>query len=502
MDDRELLAAYARDRSESAFSELAGRHLAWVYSVALRHVGNPALAEDVAQSVFVLLARKAGSIRFETVLGGWLFRTTRFVANRALRSETRRRAREGMAASMIPSPTSSDEKEAVWKRLENHLEEAVASLSETDRQAVLLRFYQKKSLLEVGRCLGSSEEAAKKRVSRAIQKMRVFLLGRGVAIGATALTGIMTKYTVQAIPSALVSSMLKKTAASLSSSGALPQLAGEALSFWRWTKLKMFGGVTALLGALAWFFLFLPPHSLPASGSTGNPESLQLLGQTPMKSVVDSRATASQTPQAEVRVLHFRVLAKDSGEPVRNAPLGVNTVSGAGWKQRFDLSTDETGSADIPYPRSATRLDVGVIASGWAARFATWWTDLDGEIPAEYTLRVARVTNSIGGWLINDKGQPIPNAVVDIEFGGSDMAQEENPRERLGFPGAAPVARSGQNGWWSCAVVPPNVKFTPGLRARHSDFAPAKIMSWSSLSTEEEQTRSVKLSGRAGWSPS
>jgi RNA polymerase sigma factor (sigma-70 family) len=102
MDDRELLQTYARDHSEEAFGELVRRHLGWVYSVALRHLGNPVLAQDVAQSVFVLLARKAGSLSSAVQLGGWLFQTTRFVANRALRSENRRRSREEMAASMSP----------------------------------------------------------------------------------------------------------------------------------------------------------------------------------------------------------------------------------------------------------------------------------------------------------------------------------------------------------------------------------------------------------------
>src|SRR5688572_21737496 len=106
MDDRELITAYVRDGSDAAFGELVQRHLPWVYSVAIRQVGNAALAEDVAQSVFVLLARKAGSLQSQTVLGGWLFRTTRFVANRALRAERRRRVREQKAAYMIQAITT------------------------------------------------------------------------------------------------------------------------------------------------------------------------------------------------------------------------------------------------------------------------------------------------------------------------------------------------------------------------------------------------------------
>jgi RNA polymerase sigma factor (sigma-70 family) len=172
MDDRELLKTYAKDHSESAFAELARRHVNWVYSAARRQVNDAQLAEDITQSVFVLLARKAGSLSSSVMLGGWLFRTTRFVASRALRTEIRRKRREQTAVAMNLSTDVPDENEACWNQLAPHLEQAVAALPDTDRSAVLLRFYEKKPLADVGRHLGVSEDAAKKRVSRALEKMR------------------------------------------------------------------------------------------------------------------------------------------------------------------------------------------------------------------------------------------------------------------------------------------------------------------------------------------
>ncbi len=500
MDDRDLLAAYVRDRSEAAFGELVRRHLGWVYSVALRHLGNPALAEEVAQSVFVLLARKAGSLRSGSTPGGWLFRTTRFVANRALRAERRRRTREETAASMIPLTTSSDENEAVWKELEPYLEQAVASLSETDREAILLRFYQEKPLLEVGVCLGLSEEAAKKRVSRAIQKMREFLAGHGVAVGGTVLAGLMAEQTVQAVPAGLVASVAKVAAASISSSGALPQLAQEVLNAWRRTRFKITAGVTASLCGLAWLGFALTQHSPAIDNSPGKLESVQAPAEQPRKTIgVSPESQADPATKPKARAIHFRVLAKDTDEPVSFAPLAVNSVSDEGWKRRFDLATDEKGSADIPYPPAATRLDVGVIASGWVARFATFRTDSDPEIPADYTLNVDRMTNSMGGWLRNEEGQPVANAVVEMEFSVSDMAREENPRERPGFVSSAPIARSDRNGWWTCAVVDPNAERIPRLLARHPDFAPTTIVPASLGDPEDPRSESVKLlrSGRS-----
>ena len=507
MDDRELLEAYARDRSETAFAELVRRHLAWVYSVALRHTGNEALAKDVAQSVFVLLAQKAGSLRSGSLLGGWLFRTTRFVGNRALRAEKRRKTREETAASMIASTTFPDENEAVWKQLEPYLDQAVAALSEADRQAILLRFYEKRPLLEIGRQLGLSEEAAKKRVSRAIQKMREFLVRRGVTVAGTLLAGLMAEHTVQAVPAALAASVAKTAVLGISSSAVWPRLAQETMNAWRWTKFKIIGGVTLSLCGLVSLHFAQAAHSPVLSISTGKPESAQPAGDPPRQIAEQPANVVAAAPAAPVnpstntegRILHFRVVAKDSGEPVSGAPLAVNTVD-TEWKQRFDLSTDENGRADILYPTNIGRLDVGVVASGWAARFVTWRRDSDPEMPTEYTLRVDRMTNFMGGWLRDDQGQPVANAVVEMEFGGSDMAQQENPRERNGFVAAVAVTKSDQNGWWTCAVVDPNARRLPTLRARHPDFALTEIGSgnsdlWSGKLVTT-MNRGVTLTGR------
>src|SRR4029077_3176184 len=122
----------------AAFAELVARHIDWVYSVALRQVGNSQLAEDVAQSVFALLARKAGALSSGTLLGGWLFRSTCFVAKSSLRAERRRRLREETASTMMTT-TQSDDSEVFWQQLAPHLDHAVASLSEAERSAVLLR---------------------------------------------------------------------------------------------------------------------------------------------------------------------------------------------------------------------------------------------------------------------------------------------------------------------------------------------------------------------------
>src|SRR5882762_5962884 len=180
MTDAELLEAYATRRSDSAFSELVSRYINLVYAVALRQVRDPHLAEDVAQAVFLVLARKAGSIGSNVILTGWLFRTTRFVAARAARGEARRRHHELEAAIMNQENTAPEPDESNWREIAPQLDEAIAALPEADRNAVLLRFFQAQPMRAVGQKLALSEDAAKKRVSRALDKLKRILVRRGI----------------------------------------------------------------------------------------------------------------------------------------------------------------------------------------------------------------------------------------------------------------------------------------------------------------------------------
>ncbi len=250
MTDWELVQEYAKSRSETAFAELVRRHLAWVYSVALRKVRQTQLAEEVAQSVFVLLARKAGKLHSGTILSGWLFRTACFVASRALRAEQRQKNRELSASSMNSVTISPDATEAAWEQLAPHLDGAVRSLSEPDRTAILLRFYEKKPMQEIGLRLGISEDAAKKRVSRAIEKMRTSLIQRGVTLGGGVLIAALTASTVQAAPVTLAANVVSTAMASASASAVLPHLARETLRAWQWAKIKLAAGVAAGSAAL------------------------------------------------------------------------------------------------------------------------------------------------------------------------------------------------------------------------------------------------------------
>jgi RNA polymerase sigma factor (sigma-70 family) len=197
--DLELLNQYARDGVESAFAEIVRRHVNLVYSAALRQVRSPQFAEEVAQSVFTDLARNAKRLATDTILTAWLYQVTRRTAIDVVRRESRRQLREQIATEMnLMNATAED-----WTQIEPLLDEAMEALDATDRTAVLLRYFENQSFREVGERLGTTDDAAQKRVSRAVDRLREFFSKRGVAVGASGLVAVISANAVQAAPAGL-----------------------------------------------------------------------------------------------------------------------------------------------------------------------------------------------------------------------------------------------------------------------------------------------------------
>lgn len=207
-NDHELLGQFTRAQSQAAFTALVDRHLDLVYSAALRQVRSPQLAEEVAQAVFLQLAHHAARLRADTLLTAWLYQVTRNAAIDVVRREARRQAREQIACEMSAMKDPSTD----WTRIEPLLDEAMHSLDDADRAAILLRYFENKSLREVGQALGATEDAAQKRVGRALERLRAFFAKREITVGASGLAALVSAHAIQAAPSGLAASVAAGTA--------------------------------------------------------------------------------------------------------------------------------------------------------------------------------------------------------------------------------------------------------------------------------------------------
>jgi len=235
--DHDLLAQFAGDKSEEAFGELVRRHIGLVYSVALRRTDNPHQAEEITQAVFILLARKADSLGQKVVLGGWLYHTARLTAANFRRAEFRRIHHEQEA--FMQSTLEETAPDPVWLELSPLLDEAMARLGATDRDAVVLRYFEKKTLSEVGAALGIEERAAQKRVSRALEKLRQFFVKRGVVSTTDIVAGAISAHSVQAVPVTLAKSVTATALAkSAAAGGSTLTFSKGVLKLMSWTKSK------------------------------------------------------------------------------------------------------------------------------------------------------------------------------------------------------------------------------------------------------------------------
>lgn len=248
-EDRILLERYVEAGCEESFTALVAKHLNHVYSVAWRETRDPHLAEELTQATFVILARKAGQLPRGAVLAGWLFTTVRYAARNARRAQARRKQQEAALATMSPEDLSPDH-ETLWQQVSPVLNEALAALNALDRDAVLLRFFEQRSHAEIAAALNTTEPAARKRLSRALERLRSSLLRRGVAVPPLVLAGLLSARGLEAAPVTLGASGVA-AAATNTAAGSLSPVAESTLRGLALAKVKtaVLAGALLLAGA-------------------------------------------------------------------------------------------------------------------------------------------------------------------------------------------------------------------------------------------------------------
>jgi uncharacterized protein (TIGR03435 family) len=316
LDDIALLRRFAANRSEAAFNQLVSRYAGLVHSAALRQVRDPQWAAEITQAVFLILAQKAARISDRTILTGWLFKTTRYVALAQVRAEVKRRRheQETQMQTRLESEPSSGAGDQAWAELAPLLDQALAQLNETDRQAVLLRFFESKSLAELGDKLGANEDTARKRVSRALEKLRKFFAKHRVFYSTAIIAGAISANAVQPAPAGVVAAIpamaLKGSAISISTLA----LVKDALRLMTIAKLKT-AALLAVAALLAAGGVVVVNKLVAQENQTPRQQTAQLAPLQTGNQLASNAAvqTGVQTPLSEQEVHELARLRDEAG---------------------------------------------------------------------------------------------------------------------------------------------------------------------------------------------
>lgn len=260
LEDTALLRKYVDEGSEAAFAALVTRHVNKVYSVALRHTGNPHEAEEITQAVFVILARQSRQLGQHVLLSGWLYQTARLTAMTFIRRALRRARREQEAFMQNESN--------VWKQIAPLLDTAMAGLNEPDRHAVVLRFFDGKSMMDIAGALGTNEVTARKRVGRALEKLRKYFSTHGVHSTTDTIARAISFNSVQTAPALLAQTATTAALAKGAAAGSsILTLAKTTLIAMKTKTIVATVATTLIIAGIATWFasfhLFQPPNAAP-----------------------------------------------------------------------------------------------------------------------------------------------------------------------------------------------------------------------------------------------
>ncbi len=429
MNDWELLQEWAGKRSETAFAQIVQRHVDFVHACARRQTNRPDLAEEVTQGVFLLLSQKAGGFGAGIILTSWLFRTTRFLAARAIRAESRRHHHESAAAAMNQIVTANDTPEPadLWAGIEPHLDAAVAALPPLDRDAVLLRYFERKPMREIGTALGVQEEAAKKRVNRAVAKLRDILVRRGVAVTAASLAAILS-VPPRAEASEVSAALAAGIAAAIAGTGAAPaaaviELAKGGGRDWFWAVARAWVPLAAA-GAVLVVGLGIGVARLSGGiGKTVRDVAAGAFSRTTPR--LRSAMAASGAPLNPSGIA-LTVLDEATGEPVNQAQIMAEYYGARGLESTEDLATDAMGAAVVKIGAARPQMLRVWIAARRHAPVVMQWQEHEFIEPLlTHTCRLP-AGRTLRGEVRDAGGRPISGAEVTVHGFGLDLSSREN----------------------------------------------------------------------------
>jgi len=460
--DNQLLEKYARHGSETAFRELVERHINLVYSAAVRESrGNASVAEDITQAVFTELARRAANLLGHPAITGWLYTCVRRMTANVRRAEERRERREQEAFDMNQF-LNSDRSDNLWRELWPVLDDVMHELEEEDRTLMVLRFFEGRNFREVGAVFGLSENAARMRVERSLEKLRGLLSQRGVTSTASALAVVLTAGAATAAPSALASTV---AAAAVSAAGAGAAGASAATKLFSLTKAQFVAGTLLLgvAGLVAW-------HQVRSRSSAN--ESVQQAQPAVMESSAAAIAAAAEqngTANAGKRTfigssqMTLRLVEAETGKPLPHTKLYLAYFRESGRNERVRLVADTNGTAPVDiFERPFRGLNLFVTADDHVPRVTSF--GYGREMPPEYTMKLEQGI-TIGGIVVDENGQPIAGAKIEVDGPGNDSALPDN----IQF-GPDAGLQTDSDGRWSCNMLPKNPA-RMSLLLTHPDYA-------------------------------
>jgi len=387
------------------------------------------LAEDVTQVVFIRFAKTPPDIKTPGELAAWLHRTTTHVAIDAWRAETRRRNREQQAVAMESTTDPS------WKEISSALDQAVNQLADEDREAILLRFFRRKTMRDVGAALGVSEAAAKMRVVRAVERLRKRLGVEGMACTAAVLGTVLAERSVEAAPAALVARLATIHLPTLAASGAKGGLV-QALT--RVSKLKMVA--VASLSVVWWHFVHSSRGSGPVMATQASADANAMPGNERTISLNDT--SSIEAPNQPTKIL-LHVLDADTARGLSETKIHFVYYGAGGETESHDTLTDENGDARLQAPDDPTKNsapNVYVAAEGHVPQMVSPLTNV-------YTVRLDSAM-TIGGAVVDKDGAPVTGVAIYFEGPWNQSRQTENVAFKT-FP-----VTSHEDGRWLCSYIP------------------------------------------------